>query len=300
MSGERAANIQAPLLNVRTMQFQTGDRMTKSRGKIEIGFIGGGNMAEAMVRGLLASGRAASSLIVAEPDSARRRALARRHRVATSADNAEVVRAARTIVLAVKPQILGEVVAGLAQLVTARQLFVSIAAGVMLARLEKGLGGAARVIRVMPNTPCLVGRGASVICAGRRATAADVKLVRRMFAAVGDAHVVDDEKLMHVVTALSGSGPAYVYRFAEALVEAATRAGLESGLASALTYQTIAGAAAMMIETGTEPAELRRAVSSPGGTTLAGLGALDANGFARIVGAAVAAAARRSIELGKG
>lgn len=268
--------------------------------KIAVGFIGGGNMSEAMLKGLLASGLAAESLLVSEPDAARRSAIARRYKVAVTADNTEVVAASATVVLAVKPQVIGPVLEALAPVVTGRELFVSIAAGVMLARLEKLLGAKARVVRVMPNTPCLVGKAASVICAGRRATAADVKLVTRLFAAVGIAHVIRDEKLMHVVTALSGSGPAYVYRFAEALTEAAVKGGLEAGLARALTYQTIAGAAAMMIETGQDPADLRRAVSSPGGTTLAGLAILDEKKFVETVKGAVAAAARRSVELGKG
>jgi pyrroline-5-carboxylate reductase len=266
---------------------------------VEIGFIGGGNMAEAMVKGLLASGRSPASMMVAEPDAAKARALSRRYGVAVVGDNAVVMKAARTVVLAVKPQILGDVMAGLAPLASKRHLFVSIAAGVTLQRLEKGLGGAARVVRVMPNTPCLVGKGASVLCAGKHATAADLRLAKSMFAAVGDAHVVRDEKLLHAVTALSGSGPAYVYRFAEALLEGAVRGGLDPALARALTLQTLAGAAQMMIETGQDPAELRRAVSSPGGTTLAGLGVLDDRGLVETVKAALAAAARRSVELGK-
>ncbi|MFN2378066.1 MAG: pyrroline-5-carboxylate reductase [Candidatus Binatia bacterium] len=277
-----------------------GKPARSSARKITVGFIGGGNMAEAMLKGLLASGLAAESLLVSEPDAARRRAIARRYKVAVTADNAELLASSSTVVLAVKPQVLGAVLEALAPSVTGRELFVSIAAGVMLPRLEKLLGAKARVVRVMPNTPSLVGKGASVICPGRRATAADVKLVTRLFAAVGIAHVIRDEKLMHVVTALSGSGPAYVYRFAEALTEAAVKGGLEAGLARALTYQTIAGAAAMMIETGQEPADLRRAVSSPGGTTLAGLAILDEKKFVETVKGAVAAAARRSVELGKG
>jgi pyrroline-5-carboxylate reductase len=267
---------------------------------IDVGFIGGGNMAEAMLKGLIASGRDSAALMVAEPEPAKRRALARRYRVATTADSAAVLAASRTVVLAVKPQILGDVMTQLRPLVTGRELFLSIAAGVMLARLEAGLGEKARVVRVMPNTPCLVGKGASVLCAGSRASAADLRLATKMFAAVGEAHVIRDEKLMHLVTALSGSGPAYVYRFAEALIEAATAGGMKGELARALTFQTIAGAAAMMIETGQEPADLRRAVSSPGGTTLAGLGRLDERGLVETVKAAVAAATRRSVELAKG
>ncbi len=272
---------------------------TKTTKSIDVGFIGGGNMAEAMIKGLLASGRAATSMMVAEPDAGRRRLLTKKYGVTAVIDNADVVRRSRTVVLAVKPQVLPAMMDALRPSVTRGELYVSIAAGVMLARLEKGLGDASRVVRVMPNTPCLVGKGASVICAGSRASTADVKLVKKMFAAVGDAHLVDDEKLMHLVTALSGSGPAYVYRFAEGLVAAAEKGGMNGELARALTYQTIAGAAAMMIETGTDPADLRKAVSSPGGTTLAGLGRLDEKKFVETVKEAVEAASKRSVELSR-
>ena len=271
--------------------------MGKQQKSFDVGFVGGGNMAEALVKGLLASGRDAKSLVLSEPDAKKRAAMAKRYRISVTADNGEVVAASRTVMLAVKPQILADVLAAITP--TGRELFVSIAAGVLLAKLEKGLGGKARVVRVMPNTPCLVGKAASVICAGSRATAADVKLVKKIFAAVGDAHVIDDEKLLHVVTGLSGSGPAYVYRFAEALIEAGTKGGMKPELARALAYQTLAGAAQMMIETGQDPADLRRAVSSPGGTTLAGLGHLDEKRFVETVKGAVAAASKRSVELSK-
>ena len=271
----------------------------KSRKTIDVGFIGGGNMAEALINGLVASGREASTMMVSEPDAVRRKLVAKKYGVRAAADNTELVRASRTVVLAVKPQVLGDVMDALRPAVTKNELFVSIAAGVMIARLEKGLGAASRVVRAMPNTPCLVGKSATVLCAGSRATASDVRLARKMFASVGDAHLVEDEKLMHLVTALSGSGPAYVYRFAEALVAAAEKGGMTAELARALTYQTIAGAAAMMIETGTEPADLRKAVSSPGGTTLAGLAKLDEKKFVETIAGAVTAATKRSVELSK-
>jgi len=139
-----------------------------------------------------------------------------------------------------------------------------------------------------------------VLCPGSRARAADVRRVRSLLATVGKAYVVEDERMMDAVTGLSGSGPAYVYLFAEALIRGGVRAGLPADLARDLAYETIAGAAAMMIETGREPAELRKAVSSPGGTTLAGLARLDKGGFVRVVGEAVAAATRRSRERGGG
>ncbi|HYC55144.1 MAG TPA: pyrroline-5-carboxylate reductase [Candidatus Binatia bacterium] len=264
-----------------------------------IGFIGGGNMAEALVRGLLSAGHQASNLIASEPVRERRSFLARRYRIGVTDENARVVAASSIIVLAVKPQILSPVLAELAPAASPAKLFVSIAAGVPLARLQKGLGKAVRIVRVMPNTPCLVGKGASVLCAGASARPSDVARARRLFAAVGEAHVVEDEKAMHAVTALSGSGPAYVYRFAEALMAAGAKAGLDPELARSLTLATIAGAAEMMVQTGHSPADLRKAVSSPGGTTLAGLSVLDDADLMGTVSAAVRAAARRSVELGK-
>lgn len=278
---------------------KTGGERRAPAKAVRVGFIGGGNMAEALLRGLLSAGYAAEELLVSEPLAARRRLLARRYRVGVTGDNEAVVRSARTIVLAVKPQILRDLLHSLAAVATSKQLFVSIAAGVPLARLEAGLGARARVVRVMPNTPSLVGKGAAVLCGGSAARAGDLRTVRRIFAAVGDAHVIGDEKLMHAVTALSGSGPAYVYRFAEALLEAGIKAGLDKELASALTFQTLAGAAQMMLATGQSPQELRRAVSSPGGTTLAGLARLEEGGLERAVAAAVRAAAARSAELAK-
>jgi pyrroline-5-carboxylate reductase len=264
-----------------------------------IGFIGGGNMAEALIRGLLASGYKAGSIHVSEPMATRRRVLKRRFGVTATASNSAVCEAADVVFLAVKPQIMTDVLADLADIVGRRRLVISIAAGITLKRLEKGLGGKAKVIRVMPNTPCLLGRGASVLCGGNHASAADLRLARSLFQTVGLAEVVSDEKMLDAVTGLSGSGPAYVYLFAEALIDGGVRAGLDRKLASKLAYQTIAGAAAMMQETGREPEELRNAVSSPGGTTLAGLARLTKGRFVETVVAGVAAATRRSKQLGR-
>ena len=265
----------------------------------KIGFIGGGNMAEALVKGLLAGGRKRASIKVAEPLAARRRVLRRRYQVEVLADNLKLVAAADIVVLAIKPQAMDAVLAQLGHQ-SGRRLFVSIAAGVSLERIEGVLGAKVRVVRVMPNTPCLVGRGMSVLCAGRWASSRDLARARRLFAAVGHAVVVDDEKLMDAVTALSGSGPAYVSLFAEALIKAGAACGLDRGLARTLAYETIAGGAEMLTATGKDPAELRRAVSSPGGTTVAGLAALEEAGFAAAVQSAVKAAARRSRQLGRG
>jgi pyrroline-5-carboxylate reductase len=195
---------------------------------------------------------------------------------------------------------MSSVLAEIRSVVSRRQLFVSIAAGISTVRLEAGLGAAARVIRVMPNTPALVGNGMSVLVRGRRATPADERLAATIFGGVGDVERVRDEALMDVVTGLSGSGPAYVYRFAEALIAGAVAEGLPEALARRLTFQTLRGGAVMLQETGRSPEELRAMVSSPGGTTLAGLRALDDREFVTIVAGAVVAATRRSRELGQG
>lgn len=264
-----------------------------------IGFIGGGNMATAMIRGLVSAGASPTGITVAEPLASKRKVLSRRFRVRAVADNGEAARRADLLVLAVKPQIIDTVLTELAPDLTGRQLVVSIAAGVPLERLERGLGNDVRVVRVMPNTPSLVGRGAAVLVGGTRARAADLRAAKALFATVGDAHVVGDERLLDAVTAVSGSGPAYVYRFAEVLIEAGCRAGLSPELARALTLQTIAGAAEMMLRSGEEPEALRKAVMSPGGTTVAGLAKLEAGKLRATVGAAVRAAAKRSRELGR-
>lgn len=264
-----------------------------------IGFIGGGNMAEAIVRGLLAAGTPASAVTVAEPRAARRRQLAKRFGVGATDDSA-VAADARTLLLAVKPQTLPAVFDELGGRIGKRTVVVSIAAGVRLAKLERGLGRGTRVVRCMPNTPCLVGRGASVLCAGKAATRADLARARRIFDTVGIVRTVERESLLDAVTALSGSGPAYVYRFAEALVRAGRRAGLDADLAADLAIATVSGAGEMLTAGVGTPEQLRVAVSSPGGTTLAGLERFDEGDLDRLVEDVVRAAKRRSQELARG
>jgi pyrroline-5-carboxylate reductase len=266
-----------------------------------VGFLGGGNMANALIRGLISAGLyGADQIQASDVDPAKRAALKRRLKVAATSDNVALVREARVVFLAVKPQIIDGVLAQLRHEVTPRQLFISIAAGVPTARLERGLGPQARVVRVMPNTPALLGKGMSVIVRGKCATAADERLAVRLFRAVGRAVAVQDESLLDAVTGLSGSGPAYVYLFAEALIAGGVAAGLPAGLAAELTYQTLNGATAMLQETGESPETLRAQVTSPGGTTLAGLTELDRRGFKEAVAGAVVTATRRSQELGRG
>jgi pyrroline-5-carboxylate reductase len=267
----------------------------------KLGFVGAGNMARALVKGLLETKRyRASELWASDAEPRALGRLRRAYAVGAAPDNATLVAGSAVVLLAVKPQVMDAVLADIRPAVSRRQLFVSIAAGIPLTRLAAGLGPAARIVRAMPNTPALVGSGMTVLVRGRRATAADERLAATLFGGVGDVARVKDEALMDVVTGLSGSGPAYVYRFAEALIAGAVAEGLSDALARRLTYQTLHGAAAMLQETGYNPEELRAMVSSPGGTTLAGLGALDERDFVAVVAGAITAATRRSRELGQG
>lgn len=270
--------------------------MTPSK-QLRVGFIGGGNMAEALLRGLLQAGTKPQSIVVGEPLGKRRAQLRRRYGIVGTKSNLDVVRVSKVLVLAVKPQVLREALTAMASAVDSDHLVVSIAAGVRLATIEQALGERCRVVRVMPNTPCLVSRGMSVLCRGSHASAADLRTAKQLFATVGAVEIVNDEADLDAVTGLSGSGPAYVYYFVEALIEGGVSAGLDRELARTLAYETVAGAAEMLCQTGGDPAELRAAVSSPGGTTLAGLDRLDRGKFVATVGAAVAAATARSKEL---
>jgi pyrroline-5-carboxylate reductase len=274
----------------------------------KLGFIGGGNMAEALAHGLIAHKLfKPSEIIVSDVAPERRRKLARTLKLATTPDNAEVVRQARAIVLAVKPQTIDAVMAQLAAVLAETgersagkgKLFISIAAGVTIARLARGLGKRARVIRVMPNAPAMVGHGMAAMVRGRGASAADEAFALRIFSAVGDAVALKDEKLLDVVTALSGSGPAYVYLFAKAMADAAASEGLPRELAIRMALKTIRGAEHLMRESKREAADLIAAVASPGGTTEAALRRFAEHGFSDIVAAALHAASDRSRELGR-
>jgi pyrroline-5-carboxylate reductase len=267
----------------------------------KIGFIGAGNMAGALIKGLLTARLyRPQDMLVSDVLPAQLRKIKQTYKVDGLNDNRVVVREAQTIVLAVKPQIIDEVLTELQPEVTKEKLFISIAAGVPLHHLESGLGGTARVVRVMPNTPALLGKGMAVVVRGHKAKPQDEKLTLTLFRGVGEALAVKDEALMDPVTGLSGSGPAYVYLFAEALIAGGVQEGLTPAVATQLTFQTLEGAVAMLKETGKSPKELRDMVTSPGGTTLAGLSRLAAGQFSATVAAAVSAATQRSKELGQG
>lgn len=263
---------------------------------LPVGFLGGGAMAEALVGGLVAAGLPAARIRVADPDPARRQHLANRFGIPTSASNREVAESSRAVVLAVKPGVVEAAVDGLEDLAPGR-LWLSIAAGVPLARLEGCLGPGSRLVRAMPNTPALVGRGATAFCANPAATDADRAVARGLFGAVGVVWEAPQEDLLDAVTGLSGSGPAFVFVFVEALADAGVRMGLPRGAALELATATVAGAAELVERTGRHPAVLKDQVASPGGTTIAGLERLEAGGLRAAVYEAVSAATRRSREL---
>jgi pyrroline-5-carboxylate reductase len=265
----------------------------------KIAFLGTGNMAEALLKGLLRAGAATpAELRCAEPREERRREIAARYGVAAVASNREAVAGADVVILSVKPQAIEAVLDEVAASIGSGALVLSIAAGVPIAAIARRLPAGAHVVRSMPNTPALVGAGAAAVAAGPHATPADVELSRRIFEAVGTAVVVP-EPLLDAVTGLSGSGPAFVYLFVEALADGGVKAGLGRPEAIALAAQTVLGAARMVLESGEHPGRLKDQVTSPGGTTIAGVHALEKAGFRGAVIDAVEAAARRSRELGE-
>jgi pyrroline-5-carboxylate reductase len=271
---------------------------------LKIGFIGAGQMARALAAGFVRSGQIqAKDVLASDPVAAAGETfLADVPGASFLPTNAAVAQGADVLFLATKPQQLPAVLVELRPNVSAKQLVVSIAAGVRLAKLTEGLTDPARneslrMVRVMPNTPCLVGQSASGYCLGPHATPSDAELIGRLLSSVGRAFQVD-EKLLDAVTGLSGSGPAFVYVMIEALSDGGVRMGLPRDVATALAAQTVRGAAEMVLTTNDHPAVLKDRVASPGGTTIAGLQALEAGGFRGALIAAVEAATKRSIELG--
>ncbi|MFP8877242.1 MAG: pyrroline-5-carboxylate reductase [Myxococcota bacterium] len=268
-------------------------------GEHRIGFIGAGAMAEALIGGLLASGARADQICAVDPDPERREFIAARHGVRALAEAAEAARASDVLFLAVKPAVVGPALQALAgEPDLARPLWISIAAGVSLRALAGNLPSQARIVRAMPNTPARVGAAATAICANPQASPEDVALALELFESVGTCWAAPSEASMDAVTGLSGSGPAYVFVFLEALGDAGVRMGLPPEAAHQLAAQTVLGAARLAIEEGVPPAVLRDQVSSPGGTTVAGLERLEAAGLRAAVDAAVEAATRRAHELG--
>lgn len=263
-----------------------------------IAFIGGGNMARSLIGGLLARGAAAASLRVAEPNASARDALTREFGVATFDDNARAVADADIWLLAVKPQVMATVCSGLRASAQAQPaVVVSIAAGISSTQIDGWLGGSQAVVRCMPNTPALLGAGVTGVFANARVASTARAQVMQLMSAVGQSVAIADEALMDAVTAVSGSGPAYVFAMAEAWQAAAQAHGLPADAARTLVNQTILGAARMLTESGESAGTLRQRVTSPGGTTQAALESLQADHFEQIIAHAIAAATRRGAEL---
>lgn len=266
----------------------------------KIGFIGAGRMATALARGVVHAGVATPEQVLASDAS--EQTLGQFETAVpgsqTYGANKMVAEQADLLVLAVKPQMMADVLDEVYASVDGQTLVVSIAAGVTLKRLTAPFKRGTRLVRVMPNTPCLVGCGASAYSLGEHATREDAKLVSTLLSAVGDAYQVP-EKQLDAVTGLSGSGPAFVYTVIEALTDAGVQCGLPRDVAANLATRTVAGAAEMVLSTGQHPAVLRDQVTSPGGTTAAGLAALERCGLRNALAEAVAAATRRSEELGE-
>jgi pyrroline-5-carboxylate reductase len=268
--------------------------------QLKIGFLGAGKMATALARGFVrAKLVTAEQIIAGDVSDAARTAFAGETGAKTTVSNAEVLKFANVLVLAVKPDQVAGVLARQSGDFTNEHLLISIAAGVTLARLESALPAGARVIRVMPNTPALVGAGASAFALGKSATAADGELAKKLLSAVGVAFQVK-ESLLDAVTGLSGSGPAYVYQFIEALSDGGVAAGLPRDVATKLAAQTVLGAAKMVLETGQHPGALKDQVTSPGGTTIEGLHELEKGKLRGVVMSAVRAATEKSKKLGQG
>lgn len=266
----------------------------------KIGFVGGGRMAEALIRGILRAGLVdADQIIAVDPSKERRDLLQKEYGVSVSEDGATIWSECTIVILAVKPQIIAEVLKSFRGQIKERHLVISIAAGIPLSLLEARMAGSGcRVIRVMPNTPAIVQQGASALSPGKGVTREELDKVKQIFDAVGSS-VILDESLLDAVTGLSGSGPAYVFTFIEALVDAGLKVGLSKQVAETLALQTVLGSVTLALESRMHPAELRAMVTSPGGTTIAGLHELEKAGFRGIVMNAVETATRRSRELGQ-
>jgi pyrroline-5-carboxylate reductase len=264
-----------------------------------IGFIGAGNMAEAIARGLLRTATYQPRDIRATDPNPERRRLFTDDLNIPCADDCETAAAASDIVIiAVKPFVVAEALRQVAPALKPGALVISIAAGISTRFIEDALGDGARVVRVMPNTPMLVGKGVSALTRGRNATEHDLIAAERIFAA-GGTTLRAPEDLMDAVTAVSGSGPAYLFFLTEALAQAGVAAGLTDAQAAQLARQTVIGSAALLDQSKDAPAELRRKVTTPNGTTQAAIEALQAGDFAGLMTRAIAAATRRSKELGK-
>ena len=265
-----------------------------------IAFIGGGNMTRSLVGGLVAAGTPSRTISVSEPQLELRNNLQKDFDINVHADNLSAATGTRVIILAVKPQVLQQVVVPLGSLVAEHQpLLVSVAAGVTAASIERWIGGQPALVRVMPNTPALVGAGISALCANSKVSAGQRELAETIMSAVGQTVWVEDESLMDIVTAVSGSGPAYFFYVMQAINDAAVSGGLDAETARLLTLETALGAARLALESAEDPGTLQKRVTSPGGTTEAAINVLDSSGVSKAFQNAVSAASIRGGELAK-
>jgi pyrroline-5-carboxylate reductase len=264
----------------------------------KIAFLGGGNMAEALLKGLIAAGATKPDLILVADISSDRLAYLHKTYDIVQKSNLDAAREAEIIILSIKPQTIERVLREISAVVDGKKLIISIAAGIALAKIEMSLKEGSRVVRVMPNAPALVLAAAAALAAGKNATNEDLALTQSIFNSVGRAVIVE-EKLMDAVTGLSGSGPAYVFMIIDALSDAGVKAGLPRPLALELAAQTVFGSAKMVLETKEHPGKLRDMVTSPGGTTIEGLHELEKGKLRATIMNAVEAATARSKELGK-
>ena len=266
---------------------------------MKIGVIGTGKIGEALIRGVLAANLTRSDQIFAsDMDAGRLNALHTELGINTSTDNTGAVSSADVIILAVKPQIIATVLKSIKPEITEEHLVISVAAGVRIRQIEENLPAGAHLIRVMPNIACTVRQAISAICAGTEATESDIETARTIFGSVGRVVVVP-ESMMDAVTGLGGSGPAFIFQVIEALADGGVHEGLPRDVALELAAQTVLGAAAMVLETGEHPGALKDMVTSPAGTTIQGIRALEEHGLRAAMMAAVIAATRRSRELGE-
>ncbi len=264
---------------------------------MKVSFIGCGNMASAIIGGLLKKETvAANEVIAADPFAASRKRAEETLGIRTCSENEKAVRKADVVVIAVKPQVLDAAAKGLDTALTNDQLIISIVAGQSLDRLEGLFGSEKKIVRVMPNTPALVGEGISGWCANGNVTDEDKTVVEAILSAIGEAEEVP-EHLMGVVTSLSGSSPAYIYMLIEAMADAAVLDGMPRSMAYHFASQTVLGSAKMVLETGKHPGELKDMVTSPAGTTIEGVRALEENGFRGTVMKAVHACTEKASKL---
>ncbi len=267
----------------------------------KIGIIGAGKMGEALIAGLVRAGADAGKILAFDADASRLKKIRKVYKIQIAESNPALVRASEVLILAVKPQVMGKVLEEISAAVAGKKpLVISIAAGIPTGLIKKMLGADQRICRVMPNTPALIGQGVSAYFAGPGMSKRDKGKVETILGAIGKVVEIDREELMDAVTGLSGSGPGYIFMVVEALSDGGVKMGLSRKLSLSLAAQTVIGAGLMVLETGMHPGELKDMVTSPGGTTIAGLSVLEQGGMRGLLIKAVESATKRSRELAGG